>query len=294
MTLEQSRYNLLVQPLAHPLQRLARWRRARVLQRHPIPDALWQQALNQLDVLHCLSDEDQRRLRDMATLFLHQKHFSGTHGFVVQPHMRVIIAAQACLLVLDLGLEYFRGWRGIVLYETGFLARHEFQDEDGLVHETADELDGESWDQGPVVLSWAEIDPALTRGPAREREQASPPSNVVLHEFAHKLDYLSGDANGCPPLHRDVQTARWKATFLEAYDALCASVDADQPTPIDAYAAESPAEMFAVATESFFEEPEHLRMVLPDLYRQLASFYRRDPAADRQTTSNAQTADSAP
>jgi len=188
--------------------------------------------------------------------------------------MQVTIAARACLLVLNLGLEYFRGWRAIVVYETGFVARHEYEDESGLVHEVTDALDGEAWDQGPVVLSWAEIDPGTQAERSRET-----PYNVVFHEFAHKLDYLDGDANGCPPLHRQVSPAAWKAAFSAAYEALCRQVEDDELTPIDPYAAESPAELFAVVTEYFFEAPAHLASELPAVYEQLAAFYRQDPAS---------------
>lgn len=253
------------------LKTLARWRREYLVRRHAIPDALWQRVTAELDLLRTLSPPELTRLRELATLFLHQKRFAGTHGFVVDAHMKVSIAAQACLLVLNLGLEYFRGWRGVLIYEGGFLARHHYEDEYGVVHEVEDALDGETWGQGPVILSWAEI------APDREQDAADAPSNVVLHEFAHKLDYLSGDANGCPPLHRDVRPARWKAAFLDAYEQLCALVDSDAATPIDPYAAESPAELFAVATESFFLEPAHLRRALPEVYRQLSVFYRQDP-----------------
>ncbi|MFU8815522.1 MAG: zinc-dependent peptidase [Pseudomonadales bacterium] len=267
--------------MGHPLKAFARWRMERLLHRHGIADELWLPVLG-LNAMQALSAEEQTRLRELTTLFLHRKSFHGTHGFVVEPYMQVVIAAQACLLVLNLGLEYFRGWRGVVLYETGFIARHEYQDEDGIVHQVEDALDGEAWEQGPVILSWEEVQMGLQRHPD------DPPFNVVLHEFAHKLDFLSGDANGCPPLHRDVSPARWKAAFLETYETLCSQVDHDEPTAIDPYAAESPAELFAVASESFFEAPTRLRVELPEVYRQLAAFYRLDPAARASATAASQ------
>ena len=263
--------------LGHPLKTFRRWRTDRLIRRYPIADPLWRQVTG-LSVFAPLDASEQLRLRQLTTLFLHYKRFNGAHGFVVDPLMQVTIAAQACLLVLNLGLEYFRGWRGIVVYETGFLARHEYQDDDGIVHEVEDALDGEAWEQGPVILSWQEVEAGL------QREQPDdPPFNVVLHEFAHKLDFLSGDANGCPPLHRGVQPAEWKAAFLHAYATLCKQVDHDEATPIDPYGSESPAELFAVATESFFEEPVQLRAGLPDVYRQLVAFYRQDPASRAAT-----------
>lgn len=265
---------ITLEKLKHPLQTLADWHRRRLIRRHPIDEALWRRTVAELPVLAALEPGDRLRLRDLTTLFLRQKHFAGTHGLLVDPYMQTVIAAQACLLVLNLGLEYFRGWRGIVVYETGFLARHQYEDESGLVYEVTDALDGEAWDRGPVVVSWAEIDPA-GRVPVGE----AAPYNVVVHEFAHKLDYLDGDANGCPPLHGDVNPAAWKAAFSEVYDALCLQVDHDEATVIDPYAAESPAELFAVATEYFFEAPVHLATELPAVYAQLAAFYRQDPAA---------------
>jgi MtfA peptidase len=260
--------------LLHPLRALSRWRRGHIMRRHAIDDDLWRQVVSRLPALHPLGAAERNRLREITTLFLAHKRFAGTHGFVVEPHMQLTIAVQACLLILNLGLEFFRGWRGIVVYETGFLARHEYEDEDGLVYEVTDALDGEAWDRGPVVLSWAEIDPERPRD-----DHEDPAFNVVFHEFAHKLDFLNGDANGCPPLHRTMSPAAWKAAFLEAYETLCWQVEHDQPTPIDPYGAESPGELFAVTTEYFFSEPQHLRAVLPQVYDQLTAFYCQDPAA---------------
>lgn len=265
------------------------------MRRYPIPDALWERVEAEVPLFAALDAGERSRLRQLTTLFLQRKRFFGAHGMPVTDHMRVLIAAQACLLILNLGPRYYRGWQSVVLYETGFVAHHQFQDDDGILHEITDVLDGEASLQGPVALSWAEIagdstateqsaDPAaeelpdLVPDPQADADAHGGASNLVLHEFAHKLDYLNGDANGCPPLHPDIDPARWKADFLDAYRWLCERVEAGLPTPVDPYAAENPAEFFAVTTESFFLEPERLQEDLPTIYAHLRAFYRQDPA----------------
>ena len=120
-----------------------------------------------------------------------------------------------------------------------------------------------------MILSWADV----------EAGQERDGYNVVIHELAHKLDMLDGAANGCPPLHAGMSPQRWAAVFSAAYDDLCRRVDAHEETAIDPYASESPAEFFAVASESFFERPDLLQADYAELYEQLVAFYRQDPLA---------------
>ena len=130
-------------------------------------------------------------------------------------------------------------------------------------------MTGESWERGPVILSWAD---------AQEGGRGTG-YNVVIHEFAHKLDMLNGEANGFPPLHAEMNREQWSSAFSEAYEAFCRRVDRDCELEIDEYAAESPAEFFAVMSEAFFESPQTVRKSFPAVYAQLAQFYRQDPAA---------------
>ena len=133
-------------------------------------------------------------------------------------------------------------------------------------------MSGESWGHGTVVLSWADAQQA---GQAKNGRGY----NVVIHEFAHQIDMLNGDANGFPPLHADMNPEQWAKTFSAAYEHFCKRVDDWEETAIDEYAAESPAEFFAVISEAFFETPLAVRKEYPDVYAQLALFYRQDPAA---------------
>ena len=246
-----------------------RWRRRRILGRHPIPGEAFDAALAGLPILRGLDADERTRLREAASLFVHDKAFSAAGGAEVDDAMQLAIALQACLLTLNLGEGSYRGWSEIILYPDEFLRPHEEIDEAGVVHHSRDILAGESWHGGPLVLSIADV---AASGQADG-------FNVVLHEFAHKLDMLNGDANGYPPLHRGMDAAAWAHDFSAAYENLCARVDAGEDTAIDPYATYDPAEFFAVLTEAFFETPQVVDAEYPAVYRQLRQFYRQHPLA---------------
>jgi MtfA peptidase len=239
---------------------LANWRRRRVLEKHRIDDALWAKATARLRFL-----PKSEKLRELALLFLAEKQFAGAHGLEVTDAMRVAIAAQACLPVLELGLDWYRGFTGIVVYPGDFRVQRRETDEDGVVHEWDDELAGEAMAGGPVVLSWDAT--------AHDSEV-----NVVIHEFAHKLDMLNGAADGLPPLHSGMAVESWARAFKEAYEGFCDAVERDKDTWLDPYGAEHPSEFFAVISEAFFTDPAETRRRYPDVYDQLKQFYRQDPA----------------
>lgn len=241
------------------------WKRRRVLKRHRIDEALWRRIVLGLPFVGELDREDARRLRDLTLLFLVEKAFSGARGLALTDHMRVSIAAQACMLILNLGLEWYDGWVGIVVYPGDFRVRRSETDAAGVVHEWDDALAGESMPGGPVVLSW---DTA-----ARAADM-----NVVIHEFAHKLDMRNGVADGLPPLHADMDRHAWHAAFQVAYDGFRDALARGRDTWLDPYAAEHPAEFFAVLSEAFFEWPQETRRRFPDVYDQMRRFYRQDPA----------------
>lgn len=246
------------------------WRRRRILGRHAIADSDWEQARVSHPALECLEAGDAIRLRELATLFLHDKRIVGAHAFPVTPERAATVAAQACLPVLNLGLRWLRRWTTVVLYETDFVTRHTFEDDDGLLHEGDSALTGEAWDHGPVILSWEDI--ALG-------------SPVVFHEIAHTLDMLNGDSNGFPPMHADMRRDDWVQTFSDYYAELCDRLESDSSADdsvVDPYASESPAECFAVLSETFFANPVGLRQVAGPVYRQLQQFYRQDPATRAQ------------
>ncbi|MEZ5557738.1 MAG: zinc-dependent peptidase [Pseudomonadales bacterium] len=257
------------------LSRLQSWRRARMLARHPLDPELWQTVVTRTDVLRGLGSDELTRLHDLATLFVHGKTFYATHDLVIDDYVRIAIAAQACLLILNLDsagrTEVYPGWRSIILYPGAFVARHDFRDEVGIVHQRILALEGEASPHGPVVLSWEDAKPDHAHG--------GDGRNVVLHEFAHKLDYLDGTANGHPPLHADMSTSTWAAVFAAAFAHLTRQLEHHQHPALDPYAATNPAEFFAVVTEAFFATPLRLQHLFPDVYDQLVLYYRQDPGA---------------
>ena len=252
---------------------LGRWRRARILKQHAIPHDVFDAAIVHLPILRGLVPSELSRLRESAGLFIHDKTFSAAGGAGVDNAIQLTIALQACLLTLNLSADSYRGWNEIILYPDEFLHPRDEMDEAGVVHRSRDFLAGESWFGGPIVLSIASV---------AESGQCDG-VNVVLHEFAHKLDMLNGDANGFPPLHRGMDAAGWARDFSAAYADLSARVDAGKDTAIDPYATTNPAEFFAVLTEVFFETPRLLNKEYPEIYRQLQQFYRQDPLIRLET-----------
>ena len=180
-----------------------------------------------------------------------------------------VIAAQACVPILNLGLEYYDGWYAVVLYPGEFRVPHEYIDAAGVVHLESRDLSGEAWQRGPVILSWEQVEQD-TRG-------VHTGENVVIHEFAHKLDLLNGQANGMPPLHSGLNRKEWTDVFTAAFDDFRRRIELGEMRPLSAYGATSPGEFFAVSSEVFFARPEFLNSIYPDVYRMLSQFYRQDP-----------------
>ncbi len=249
-----------------------------------IPDPLWESQFATLPFLQRLDDGERARLRSLAGELLADKAMTGAGGLALEAGMQVNIALQACLPILHLGYAWYRGWSGIVIYPAAFTVERRHHDEDGVVHEYEETIAGESWHGGPVVLSWEDSAPGASGG------------NVVIHEFAHKLDLLDGEADGVPPfdrrLHPGLNPASWRATLEDAYERLCAELDlvedelpahldpespeADpfyERLPLDPYAATDPAEFFAVSSEAFFVDDSRLRAAFPDWHGLLTRFY---------------------
>lgn len=224
-------------------------------------------AVSRYSFTRALPEAERCRLRELVTLFLHDKAIHGAGGLVMREEIRMAVAIQACILILNLDLSYFRGWSEVIVYPDEFVVDYEYVDEDGVVHRVREPMAGESWLQGPVILSWADTAAADQGGGY----------NVVIHEFAHKIDMLNGDANGFPPLHPDMRREAWSGAFGAAYADFCARAERAASLPFDSYAAEDPAEFFAVASEAFFEVPQAVQAGYPEVYRQLALFYRQDP-----------------
>jgi len=245
-------------------------RRKKILRDALLPEHLWRQALfSGRPGLAGLSENDKRHLRELTTLFLHEKIFEPARALELTESMRVRIAVQACLPVMNLGIDWYDGWRTVIVYPGEFVRRREQTDDIGVMHEWDEVISGESWRLGPVILSWADVGAS----------GLSETYNVVIHEMAHKLDLLNGEVDGFPPMHRDMSARAWSAAFKAAFDDFNARLDANEQTPIDAYAAEDPGEFFAVLSEYFFEAPDLLKAEYPAVYAQLRAFYRQDPVA---------------
>ena len=236
------------------------WRRRRTLATAAIPEPLWRQGLDTLPFLAIYTEDEIRRLRERV----------GAAGFAVTPLMRVLIALQACAPALWLDEDCYDGWENVVVYPDEFIIAREFEDEAGVVHRQREQLAGESMPGGPVVLSWSDVEAGA--------DWDSAGMNLVIHEFAHKLDMGNGDANGCPPLPAGMKPSDWQRTMSAAFEHFRARVDAEEDTAIDPYAAESPAEFFAVVSEVFFAEPALLLHEYADVYDQLRRYYGQDPA----------------
>lgn len=248
---------------------LKAWRRRRALARATLPEREWEAAMAQLPIVQRLTPAERARLRELTVLFLDEKTFSAAAGYMLTDATRLLIAIQACLPILRLGPDYYAGWASIIVYPDEFMPEREYTDEAGVVHMTRHPMMGESWLQGPLLLSAAD---AVHAG-------AGDGVNVVIHECAHKLDMLNGDANGFPPLHANMRIEDWTKHWSEAYGDFCRQVDAGADTLLDPYGAESPGEFFAVLSEAFFETPLDLQRSYPEVYAQLVAFYRQDPVS---------------
>ncbi|MEO8779837.1 MAG: M90 family metallopeptidase [Rhodanobacter sp.] len=255
--------------------RIRNWRIRRLIARRPIAEGLWREALRRCAPARRLGASDQAALRVLATLFLERKSLEPVQGLHLEDADRVLLATHACIPILKLGFDWYDGWRSVIVYPNAFIPRREQMDAAGVVHQTNAVLAGEAWGRGPVILSWADV----------LRTGEKPGHNVVIHEMAHKLDMLNGDANGFPPLHRRMDRHAWWQVFSSEWDRLQDErrsgaelpLGSGAELPLDPYALESPAEFFAVASEQFFEAPATLRQHLPGVYRQLEQFYRQHP-----------------
>ena len=252
-----------------------RWREDRASRRRAIPEALWLLTLARYPFLGWRSAEQLTRLRHLTTLFLAHKEFSGAKGLVVTDEMAVAVAAQAVLPILNIdgGLQLYAGFVGIVMHSGAVVAPREVVGDDGVVHEYDEELAGEAMQDGPIMLSWHDVEAA-----AADSCHADWAYNVTIHEFAHVIDMVDGVADGVPPLADRAARRHWTQVLEAAYEDFCVQVDAQCRTAIDPYAAQSIEEFFAVTVETFYVQPQALQQAAPGVYRLLADHFRDDPA----------------
>ena len=248
-------------------QFIRNWLDSRIIQRSTVTPEEWADAYASLPLLKGLPDDEMRFLKNLAILFLDQKIFEGAHGLEVTRSMRLIIALQACLLLLKLDTRRYHGWVTVIVYPEGFAPKQVIRDEYGVEHHTQSTLAGQAWLRGPVILAW---DETMNSGDLDG-------DNVVIHEFAHKLDMRNGVANGFPTLPSGMDAKEWAAIFSAGFEDFQDRCARGNDIGIDCYAATSPAEFFAVLSEVFFEHPAILNKQYAAIYDQLRLYYRQDP-----------------
>lgn len=247
-------------------------RRRKALREKPFPPE-WESILREhVPYMKRLSAEDQDELRGLILIFLHEKHFEGCAGIEIDDEIRVTIAAQACVLLLNRPNDVYPDLESILVYPSAYIDRRPRTVEGGIVLEDGETRLGESWTRGTVVLAWD----AVLRG-ARDVHDGH---NVVLHEFAHQLDSEDGAADGAPVLASRAAYGPWARVLGAAYEGLLEDVEEGNRTVIDQYGAKNPAEFFAVVTETFFERPRALRAKHPALYEKMREYYQQDPARE--------------
>ncbi|TDO04610.1 MULTISPECIES: zinc-dependent peptidase [Halomonas] len=250
--------------------------------RHPFPEKSWREARERVALLAALSDKLAERLGHRAWRFVHAKRLS-LHPELAEttefdPPARLALAAQVCLLTLgweeDEHREAFANVHEILILPEAFQRRVEEMDEAGVVHAYVDERAGETSYQGPVVVSFTDL---MASGDFTG-------FNVLIHEFAHKLDLgNSPEADGFPPLPREIDPQEWHRVFSEVWEDLQARLARGEQTPINGYAASHPAECFAVACEYFFTAPGTLQLAYPALFALLSRYFRQAPDTSRRT-----------
>lgn len=253
---------------------IPRWRLRRALAA-PLPQSTLDTLARNVAQYRGMPAELQHQLQTLVRQFLHQKTFVGCAGLEITDEMRVTVAGQACLLLLNRPTRVYPGLDTILVYPDAFVAPRKEVDGAGVVHDAARGLLGESWGDGRVLLSWEHV--------RRDGHHAPGAQNVVLHEFAHQLDSESGSNNGAPYLGSVDSYRSWSKVLSHDYEALRHDAmfghEDSQGHVLDRYGATSPAEFFAVATESFFEQPWALAVRHAALFGELGKYYRVDPRA---------------
>ena len=235
-----------------------------------IPDALWQRVLGRYPFLSERPERELVRLRELAAQFLDGKEFHGAQGFVITDDVALSIAVQAVLPVLHLGLKWYDDFVGIVVHHGQVVARRTQTDEAGVVHHWDDVLAGEAMDRGPVMLNWHDVQDAGAT--------AQQGYNLVIHEFAHKIDLRDGAADGCPPLPSRAARQAWLATMEAEYEAfrekvIVAERFGGEPQWLDPYGATAIDEFFAVACEAYFVNRARFGQEFPALVALFDPFF---------------------
>jgi len=249
------------------------WRENRRINKMGLTAQQWEFAIADWPVAQRYQGAEREALRKMVFRFMARKNFASGSGFQFTDTMLLKIATMACVPILHLGLHWYDRWQTVIIYEGGFVPNRPYRTNDGIVHSESPHLSGEAWYRGPVILSWQAV---CESGPNAYNGKAS---NVVIHELAHKLDMLRDGANGAPPFHPDMRAGEWHTIFTRAWNRLQYDFESYRELPINAYGLTSPAEFFAVCSETFFESPKYMKAHMPEVYRLLCQFYRQHPAS---------------
>jgi len=251
------------------VRRRAQAGRFKKLASEPLESKLLDLLKRHMPIYARLPPMHQRRLQGLVNVFVNDKSFFGSGGLEITDEMRLAVAGNACLLLLGRDEPRFPGSRTIVLYPDTFVSQ-QVRHDGALVREGQSARLGESWHRGPVILSWADI--------LRGIKNPTDGHNVVIHEFAHKLDEENGPVDGLPVLREQADYADWARTMTQEFADLIKRAARRRNRVLDEYGSTAPAEFFAVASEAFFERGAKMQKRIPKLYTQLERYYGVNPA----------------
>ncbi|HED35716.1 MAG TPA: zinc-dependent peptidase [Gammaproteobacteria bacterium] len=251
------------------LKKFENWKVLSIIKKHPVRFSQWKD-IRQLACISHMSAVEKARLRVLTSMLLQQKIFVGVQGLELSSEMKLLIATQACVPILKLGLNYYSTFTQISVYPTAFWVEREIIDASGVIHTSKALLAGEAWSHGPVILSWDDI--------MKDLQEDNAGHNVIIHEFVHKIDMLNTGANGVPPFSANISSEEWGQVFRNAFERLSRNIRLNRKLCLNAYGATSPAEFFAVVSEYFFTNPQHLSQHYPKVYHELTLFYGQDRA----------------
>ncbi|GIU51160.1 hypothetical protein TUM4438_39770 [Shewanella sairae] len=244
-------------------------RRRLAITQHPFPRE-WRDILKRrIPFFRALPTDLQLQLKKHIQIFIAEKHFIGCDGLKIDDDIRVTVAAQACLLLLNRNTNFYPNLKEILIYPSVFIVEGQQQHSGGVIYEQRRVLSGESWQHGRVILSWQ-----TTKHDAAVPDDGH---NVVIHEFAHQLDQEDGNANGAPILKNTADYQSWSKVLMEEYQSLVSAAQHGGYSLFSYYGATNPAEFFAVISEVFFEQPHEFIRQHTALYNELSSFYQLDP-----------------
>jgi len=249
---------------------LKNWRRNRIANRQ-FPTQWLEIIEKKVSLYNRLPPEDKAELLRNILIFIAEKRLEGCGGLKITDEIKVIIAAQACILLLHRKTDYYPGLSSILVYPHAFIVHRAERLASGVVAEGPHVLLGESWRRGSVVLSWDDV--------KHDAADIHDGHNVVFHEFAHQIDSSSGKGDSSAVLKTTSSYIAWARVLQKDYEKLRIAARLNHPAFLNKYGAVDPAEFFAVATEFFFEKPKELKLTHPDLYNELKRFYQQDPAS---------------